>query len=119
MVFAEAFFPGHRGFASSVILGFGGSLASFSVLPISYFAEGVRLIQAFWLLPFFWVTSICLVLRLPKNDKEMRGKLIGRHPAIPRYSGLRPATAHFSFVVRDLAVFTLRKDPARLRVGLP
>ncbi len=67
VAFAQEFFPGHRGFASSVILGFGWSLASFSVLPISYFAERVGLIQAFWVLPFFLVTSIFLVLRLPKK----------------------------------------------------
>lgn len=67
VAFAQDFFPEHRGFATSVILGFGWSLASIFVLPISYVAEEVGLIQAFWVLPLFLVTSFFLVLRLPKN----------------------------------------------------
>ncbi|MEE9274358.1 MAG: MFS transporter [bacterium] len=64
---AQDLLPGHRGFASSLMLGATWFLASLTVLPITELAERVGLLRAFWVLPLFLLAGFFLALRLPKD----------------------------------------------------
>ncbi len=70
MALAQEFLPDHRGFASSLTLGVSWGLASFSVIPISWMAEKISLLQTFKVLPVALVAGLVFAYFLPEEEKK-------------------------------------------------
>ncbi len=67
---AQEYLPDNRGFASSLILGGGWLVASFTSVPIAAVAERVGLIRAFWILPVFLSFALLFAFLLPEEDQK-------------------------------------------------
>ncbi len=67
---AQEYLPDHRGFASSLMLGGGWLIASFTSVPIAAVAERVGLIRAFWILPVFLGSALLFAFLLPKEGQK-------------------------------------------------
>ncbi|HBK81202.1 MAG TPA: hypothetical protein DDZ83_16295, partial [Nitrospinae bacterium] len=57
---AQELLPDHRGFASSLTLGGGWIISSFSSVPIAAVAERIGLLTAFWVLPVFLALGVTI-----------------------------------------------------------
>ncbi len=66
---AQEFLPAHRGFASSLTLGGGWFIASFTSFPIAAAAERFGLLQVFWVLPVALAIGIAFAFFLPKGGR--------------------------------------------------
>ena len=75
---AQEFLPTHRGFASSLTLGGGWFIASFTSFPIAAAAERFGLLQVFWVLPLTLAMGIAFAFFLPKGGPAGRIASPGR-----------------------------------------
>jgi FSR family fosmidomycin resistance protein-like MFS transporter len=69
---AQELLPEHRGFASSLTLGGGWIISSFSSVPIAAVAERIGLLTAFWVLPVFLALGVAIAFMMPR-EKEISG----------------------------------------------
>ncbi len=67
---AQEYLPDHRGFASSLMLGGGWLVASFTSIPIAAAAERVGLMRAFWVLPVFLGFAWLFAFLMPGEDQK-------------------------------------------------
>ena len=67
---AQEYLPDHRGFASSLMLGGGWLVASFTSIPIAAAAERVGLMRAFWVLPVFLGFALLFAFLMPGEDQK-------------------------------------------------
>ncbi len=70
MALAQEYLPDHRGFASSLTLGVSWGLASFSVIPLSWVAENIGLLQTFRALPAALAAGLVFAYFLPEEKKN-------------------------------------------------
>ncbi len=64
---AQKTLPDHRAFASSLTLGSGWLIASFTSAPIAAAAEHFGLIRVFWILPAALAAGVVIALMLPRE----------------------------------------------------
>jgi len=66
----QEYLPDHRGFASSLTLGGGWFIASFTSVPIAAAAERFGLLQVFWVLPPVLALGVLFALGLPRGGRR-------------------------------------------------
>ena len=68
---AQEYLPGHRGFASSLILGGGTLLAGITAIPLSLLGERIGMLNAFWTIPIVLLVGVVLALSLQRRQPEL------------------------------------------------
>ena len=68
---AQELLPEHRGFASSLTLGGGWIVSSFSSVLIAAVAEHIGLLTTFWILPVFLAIGVAIALMLPRDLEKL------------------------------------------------
>ncbi len=75
---AQEYLPDNRGFASSLMLGGGWLIASFTSVPIAAVAERIGLIRAFWVLPVFMGFALLFAFLLPEKEQNKNSGLFNQ-----------------------------------------